>query len=458
MSIKSIEHVFKVHFSSTAILSEKVDVVISGGGMVGASMACALAQNEMYRNKKVVLLEAASDKGEFILPEAYSNRTCSLSPATVKLFESLGAWDEIKNMRYQPVKRMQVWESCSDALITFNNEDLCDNLAYIVENDVILGAIMKRLKATGDNVDIKFNTKATNYRFPGEKDENDHKESLVSLELSNGQTLQTNLLIGADGFQSSIRKKANFHTIHTDYKQCAVVATLQLAETFDNTVAWQRFLKTGPIALLPLGPNLSSMVWSTTAENARNLKQIPEDSFVDAVNDALWHDRDKNPVVSSVFNSFTDALNNILPGSLLSKQLPPTVIGVQEKSRASFPLSLTHSSNYVKSRVALIGDAAHRIHPLAGQGVNLGFGDVACLNELLTNCAKHGGDPGSLTHLLDYETERQRQIIPVMVTIDGLQCLYSTTLTPIVLLRSLGLHTVHSLDIIKNQIIKQASS
>ncbi|XP_050404132.1 ubiquinone biosynthesis monooxygenase COQ6, mitochondrial [Patella vulgata] len=445
------------YISSTSSVPRDVDIVISGGGMVGAAMACALAHNEMFEKKKIILLEAAPDRGKYILPENYTNRTCALSPATVRLLESFGAWNEIKEMRYQPVKRMQVWDACSDALITFNNEDLNDDLAYIVENDVILAAIMNRLNAAGDNVEIHYSTSATSYKFPGEIDDEGNKESWLTVNLSNGQSLRTDLLIGADGFRSSIREKSNFHTMNLDYKQMAVVATLHLSESVENTVAWQRFLKTGPIALLPLSANLSSLVWSTTPENAKNLLNIPEDSFVDAVKDAFWNDNDKDPLTGRILESFSSILQNLLPVSAVSKQLPPTVIGVEEKSRAAFPLSLTHSSNYVKPRIALIGDAAHRIHPLAGQGVNLGFGDVSCLNEILTKAVGLGSDPGSLKHLLEYETRRQRHVIPVMATIDGLQRLYTTNFSPLVLIRSLGLHTTNSLHFIKNRIIRQAS-
>lgn len=405
-----------------------------------------------------MLLEAGKNVGEFVVPEQFSNRTCALNPATVRLLSSFGSWQEIESMRYYSALRMQVWESCADAMITFSNSDMSEPLAYIVENDIILAAIMRALKTKQDRVEIRYETKAEVFDLPGSGDSEEAKKPYVKLTMNDGSVLKTKLLIGADGTNSAVRKASGFHTVNRQYDQSAVVATLKLSEGVSNTTAWQRFLPTGPIALLPISDTMSSLVWSTTKEQAKNLQELPAESFVDAVNDALWHDREKNEVAGKLLDGFKNVLNNILPTDGEGvRQLPPTVIDVVDKSRASFPLALTHSSQYVRPRIALIGDAAHRIHPLAGQGVNLGFSDVACLNDMLTKAVSCGADPGALTHLLQYETERQRHNVPVMLTIDGLQRLYSTELTPVVVARSLGLHAVHSLPFLKKLIMERAS-
>ncbi|CAG5124945.1 unnamed protein product [Candidula unifasciata] len=438
--------------------AEYSDIVISGGGMVGAAMACALANNKFLKDKKIVLLESQRDTGDFVLPEKYSNRTCALSPATIRLLDSFGAWKEIEAMRCHPVLRMQVWESCSDALITFSNPDMTESLAHIVENDVILAGIMKALKAVKNRVDVRYESKAVSYKIPEGHDPPEQKQPFVEMILNDNKVLRTRLLIGADGMNSEVRKAAKFHTIRRDYGQSAVVATLVLADGPANNTAWQRFLPKGPIAFLPLSDKLSSLVWTTTPEDAKHLLQIPRESFVDAVNDALWNDRDKNAFAGQVFDFYKNLLRTVLPGeSNTIRQLPPTVMDVQEGSRAAFPLTLIHASHYVKPRVALVGDAGHRLHPLAGQGVNLGFGDVQCLSDILGRAAYNGSDLGSLPHLLQYETERQRHNVPVMVAIDGLQRLYCNQFTPFVVLRNLGLHTVQSLPFLKNAIINQAS-
>ncbi|GFN83093.1 ubiquinone biosynthesis monooxygenase coq6, mitochondrial [Plakobranchus ocellatus] len=451
----------KYSFYSTASLQDGdfADIVISGGGMVGAGMACALANNALLRDKKIVLLEAGKDSGDFTVPDQFSNRTCALNPSTVRLLSSFGAWSEIEGMRCFPVLRMQVWESCADAMITFNNPDMSEPLAYVVENDIILASIMCALKNVKDQVEIRYESKAVEFNLPGTDKSEEAKLPFVKLTLNDGSVLKTKFLIGADGMNSAVRNASGFHTLKRQYGQSGVVATLMLGEGLSNTTAWQRFLPTGPIALLPISDTMSSLVWSTTPEHARNLQELSNESFVDAVNDALWHEREKNEVAGKLLNGFKSVLNNILPADTEGmRQLPPTVIDVVEKSRAAFPLTLIHSSQYVRPRIALIGDAAHRIHPLAGQGVNLGFSDVACLNDTLTKAVSCGADPGALTHLLQYETERQRQNIPVMLTIDGLQRLYGTEFTPVVIARSLGLHAVHSMPFLKKMIMERASA
>merc|ERR1712179_876357 len=147
-------------------------------------------------------------------------------------------------------------------------------------------------------------------------------------------------------------------------------------------------------------------------------------------------------MVNSISEGFGLLLNTFLPKQGPNDMLPPTVKGVI--NRAAFPLGFGHSTRYIGPKTALVGDAAHRIHPLAGQGVNLGFGDVSCLTDLLSECARVGGDVGGLSHLQRYETLRQRAVLPVVGTIGGLEQLYSTSFGPTVLLRSLGLQAVNS--------------
>ncbi|XP_045167688.1 ubiquinone biosynthesis monooxygenase COQ6, mitochondrial-like [Mercenaria mercenaria] len=433
---------------------QTADIVISGGGMVGAAMACALGHESLLQNKKIVLLEAAPKK-TLILSESYGNRTCTLSPATIQLLEKCDVWSEIEEMRCQKVLRMQVWESCSNSLITFNQEDMADELAYVAENDVIQEALTRNLDTIQDRVEVMYNTRVENIAVPGVTKDMD-SNAWVKLFINNGQTLKTKLLIGSDGFNSSVRKAANFHTLSFNYNQKAVVAVLNILGT-DNNVAWQRFLPTGPIAMLPLSDTVMSLIWTTSPEDAKHLVSLSDESFIDAVNDAFWHDRDMNQVAQKATNTFQSLLQTVSPGGTSVRQLPPTVTGVQNNSRASFPLGLTHASNYVRHRVALIGDAAHRFHPLAGQGVNLGFGDVSKLAEVIAKASEDGSDLGTLSYLKEYETSRQRKVLPVMSTIDGLQRLYNTDFTPVVLLRSLGLQAVNALTPIKEKIIEQAS-
>ncbi|XP_033105378.1 ubiquinone biosynthesis monooxygenase COQ6, mitochondrial-like [Anneissia japonica] len=433
--------------------SEFYDIVIAGAGMVGTGMACALGHNKMFEHQKILLLETGS-KPTYSddQPEAYSNRVCALNPQTVQLMEKIDAWQHIQEIRTKSVCRMQVWDACSDALITFDQGDLTISVAHIVENDVTLRALSKQLEKT--KVEVQYNTKAKKIEFPSKVD----PSAWVKIQLENGKFIETRLLIAADGNRSKIREAANINHIGWDYDQSGVVATLMLSEPVENTVAWQRFLPSGPIAMLPLTDTLSSLVWSVGHDRAKALVSMPEDQFVDAVNSAFWKEYESHEVVYTVSNVVDSLLRFVKPEGTGIRQLPPSIIGVSDGSRARFPLGLGHASYYVKPRLALIGDAAHRVHPLAGQGVNLGFGDVMSLTSILEEALSIGGDVGSMLHLCKYETERQRHIVPIMATIDGLKRLYSTDRPEVVLLRTVGLKLTNAIQPLKDQLMTGASS
>ncbi|XP_074663028.1 ubiquinone biosynthesis monooxygenase COQ6, mitochondrial-like isoform X2 [Tubulanus polymorphus] len=428
------------------------DVVISGGGMVGTAMASALGNDPVFSNKNILLLESMTEKSDFVLKDGgFSNRVCALSPATVKFLSGIGAWDEICSLRLQPVKMMQVWDACSDAMINFDLGSGDENLAYIVENDVIIEGI-KRSFPKSDNIKIQYSSQVKEYSFP----ESDANDRWVKIQLDNGDILQTRLLIGADGFRSLAKDSAKIQSVKWEYDQTGIVAVLHLSEPIENNVAWQRFLPTGPIAMLPLSETRSNLIWSTTREQAKVLMSLKSDSFVDAVNNAYWDNKEKDNLAVNAGQWFGQFLSTFIPDSTSTKQLPPTVVNIDLNSRAVFPLGLSHATHYVKPRLALIGDAAHRIHPLAGQGVNLGFGDAACLHEKLKKAVQNGTDIGALTNLIEYETLRQRHVVPVMATIDGLSRLYNTSFSPLVLLRSLGLQATNSSSLIKDKIMEYA--
>ncbi|KAG7177473.1 Ubiquinone biosynthesis monooxygenase COQ6-like 2, partial [Homarus americanus] len=280
----------------------------------------------------------------------------------------------------------EVWEACSEAMITFDEHDQSEVLAHIVENDVILHALKEQVPA--------------------------HVE------------------IGADGAKSL---------------------------AVDNTVAWQRFLPTGPVALLPLSNDRSSLVWSTTKEQAQKLHQLTDEEFTDALNRAIWDESSSNEIIRTVHERWMTLLETIAPRSGAAvRQLPPSVCAIVPGTRGSFPLGLGHAVHYVAPRVALIGDAAHRIHPLAGQGVNLGFGDVATLTDTLQNAVLIGADIGDEQILHQYESERQRHNVATLATIDGLYRLYNSTAPPLVLLRSLGLSAVNIMAPLKRQLMAHA--
>lgn len=436
--------------------TEVYDVIISGGGMVGSAMACSLGMDPNLAGRKILLLEAGHKKIMDNVPDTYSTRVSSISPGSATLLSGIGAWEHITKMRCKPYKRMQVWDACSDALITFDKEDLLDEMAYIVENDIIVAAITRELDTLPENVQVKYKSKVVEYTWPMP---HHAAESIpwVKVTLADGETLQAKLLIGADGQNSMVRKKLGIPTVNWNYDQSAVVAVLRLSEATENNVAWQRFLPTGPIAMLPLSDTESSLVWSTSHHLAEELMELGDESFVDAVNSAFWSNENQSDLIETAGALFRGALSAIMPSAGSPRQLPPSVAGIGPKSRVMFPLGIGHASEYVRHRVALIGDAAHRVHPLAGQGVNLGFGDVACLTQLLSQAAFNGKDLGSIQHLLEYETERQRHNLPMLTAIDLMKRLYSTNAAPVVLLRTFGLQATNMLPTLKEQIMAYAS-
>ncbi|XP_066551131.1 ubiquinone biosynthesis monooxygenase COQ6, mitochondrial isoform X1 [Amia ocellicauda] len=436
------------------------DVIISGGGMVGTAMACSLGFDPNLEGKKVLLLEAGHKKVIDKVPETYSTRVSSISPGSATLLSGIGAWEHILHMRCKPFKRMQVWDACSDAMITFEKDNFEDEMGYVVENDVVIAALTRQLESLSDQVKVQYRSRVVKYTWPRPFQAPD-AIPWVQVELASGQKLQTKLLIGADGPNSMVRSEAGIPTVKWNYNQSAVVAVLSLSEPTENNVAWQRFLPTGPIAMLPLSDNESSLVWSTSHQHAEELLGLDDETFLDAINSAFvslpWSNENHSELLETAGTLFRSALSFLMPSGTSARQLPPSVSGIGPNSRAMFPLGMGHASEYMRHRVALIGDAAHRVHPLAGQGVNLGFGDVACLTRLLSQAAFDGKDVGSTQHLLEYETERQRHNLPMMAAIDLMKRLYSTNTAPLVLLRTLGLQATNAVPPVKEQIIAFAS-
>nr|XP_023402122.1 ubiquinone biosynthesis monooxygenase COQ6, mitochondrial isoform X2 [Loxodonta africana] len=313
------------------------DVVVSGGGLVGAAMACALGYDIHFCDKKILLLEAGPKKVLEKLPETYSNRVSSISPGSATLLSSFGAWDHICNMRHRAFRRMQVWDACSEALIMFDKDNL-DDMGYIVENDVIMHALTKQLEAVSDRVTVLYRSRAVGYTWPYPFHMAD-SSPWVQITLGDGSTLQTKLLIGADGHNSGVRQAAGIQNISWNYDQSAVVATLHLSEATENNVAWQRFLPSGPIALLPLSDTLSSLVWSTSHEHAAELVSMGEEQFVDAINSAFWSDANHTDFVDSVGTMLQHAVALLKPTKVSARQLPPSVARVDAKSRGCSPQS-----------------------------------------------------------------------------------------------------------------------
>lgn len=340
-------------------------------------------------------------------------------------------------------------------------------VATMCENSNLTSALLQRLGQPGVDVETMDKTKVQSIELGPEPI--DEKSPDLSqwpiVTLPGNRTLAARLLVGADGANSPVRQFAGISSHGWDYNQHGVVATLQLDHPFndlDLRTAYQRFLPTGPIALLPLPGNKASLVWSISAQYAPRLKQLSPTELTEMVNAAfrlMTVDINyllTNPSASpseelSWRESNTQASETGLPLSL------PRVAGIQEGTVASFPLRMRHASTYTGHRMALIGDAAHTIHPLAGQGLNLGLADAESLAKLVARGVEHGMDIGSCWCLDDYNSERWAANNAMLGVVDKLQKLYSASSGPVVWGRSLGLDLVNKLGPLKGALMGAAA-
>eukprot|EP01134_Creolimax_fragrantissima_P004167 CFRG4167T1 len=427
---------------------EHYDVVVVGGGMAGAAMTCALGASSSLRHLRVLMLDAA--KGPPKMPErssSYSNRVVALRPSSVDLLDKLGVWSCIENVRAQPYRNMEVWDSVSGGSIEFNAEEVGrDFFGYLVENDLIQASLLAKIDEY-KNVNTTYGSKVSSFDW-GDTETN---ESAV-ITLEGGNSVTTRLVIGADGANSFARRSAGLSHVGWEYGQWGVVATVDISTTGANNTAWQRFLPTGPVAVLPLTDTKSSLVWSTTQPIAKQLCAMTPDDFVQALNTALTEDPDQMfPFTEMTAHSM---LRKRSPSPPMGA--PPVPVSVSEKSRGMFPLGLGHSNHYVRKRLALIGDAAHRMHPLAGQGVNAGLADVLAMTENIENSASVGEDIGGIHQLLHYESQQQATNVPLLAATDALKRLFSSDFAPLAILRGIGLNTANGLTPLKNSLMLKA--
>ncbi|WP_415878348.1 FAD-dependent monooxygenase [Methylomonas sp. TEB] len=387
-------------------MKEQFDVVIVGGGMVGAAVACCLGGSEL----KVAVIEAQ-------VPEAFSSaqphdlRVSALSIASKNILEAVGAWEGVTSRRYCPFKRMRVWETAGDT--TFNSDDIrYPELGYIVENRITQLALLDRLPSF-DNIELLMPQTIAKINYDG------HESELV---LADGRVLQAKLLVAADGGQSRVRQAVGLGVTSWDYNQHALVIYIETAYP-QQDITWQRFVSSGPQAFLPLTDNYGSIVWYQSPDEVRRLQ-------------ALSYEQLRDELVAA----FPNCLGEV-------KQ----VLGV-----ASFPLKRQHAQSYVKQGVALVGDAAHMINPLAGQGVNIGLLDAAALAETLVDAHKRGKSIADLAVLQRYESMRRNENLKMMTLMDVFYRSFSNDILPIKLLRNLGLGLAQRITPARNKAMKAA--
>ncbi|KAI8084999.1 uncharacterized protein BX664DRAFT_338303 [Halteromyces radiatus] len=469
-------------YSTVVNPNNAYDVVIVGGGVAGTALACSIASNPLLKDQRIALIEAMDLTNTLQWSpqqDIYSNRTVSLTPGSMAFLKRIGATHHLSPGRANPYTDMQVWDGVTGARIHFdatslnphdasNDVESRNTIAYMIENTHLQHALLKRLeqcRAEGAQVDILQRARVSTIEKEPMSDTDDGLDlsDWPVVHLENKTKLHARLLIGADGINSPVRKFACIESLGWDYDAHGVVATLKL-DSLDHQTAWQRFLPTGPIAMLPMGEGYASMVWSTKPHLAKLLKTISEEDFVQLVNAAfrLSHvdldyfykqlDNDKAfPSLASEVAWRDDVINKST-----NEILPPKVVQIQQASRASFPLKLRNSERYISDRVALVGDAAHTTHPLAGQGLNQGLLDVESLTNVLVQGTLEGQDIGNINLLRGYASDRYIRNIVMISACDKMHRLFGTDAAPIAWLRSFGLSTLNNLDSVKSEIMKYA--
>ncbi|KAH6915856.1 COQ6 monooxygenase [Coprinopsis sp. MPI-PUGE-AT-0042] len=482
--------------------SEDVDVVIVGGGPAGLALASAIGASSAGKNLSVALVEAGDLtklKEWAPAPGTYSNRVVSLTNVSQSFLQRIGAWNHIEEGRTRPVEEMQVWDGVSDARITFSASEIGlthpeRGMSRLTENFNLQRGLLRHLESV-PQVQLIQRTKVNSIVKPVGGNDN-----WPLVHLSDGRVLRSRLLVGADGFNSPVRTFAGIGTFGWSYDGQAIVATMQHeprgAFEGPNTTAYQRFLPTGPIAFLPLSPTVSSLVWSTKPPIAKTLLSCDPSVLACMINAAFRlpsvslqylydrileaHAKDtpiqpaqiqeeiqfrENAHQIDQYSAYTSLVKGSQRQGIASddvEAVPPLVTALQANSAASFPLRFNHTDSYIGegqgSRTVLVGDAAHIVHPLAGQGLNMGLGDVECLSQCIEEAVLHGGDIGSYTALLPYAQKRYLENHVLMSSMDKLQKLYSTELSPIVWARSVGLEVVNELDSLKAALMISAGA
>ncbi|HIG65662.1 MAG TPA: 2-octaprenyl-3-methyl-6-methoxy-1,4-benzoquinol hydroxylase [Methyloprofundus sp.] len=387
-------------------MNEEYDVLIVGGGMVGATVACALGDSDL----RVALIEQSMPE-EFSPEQAHDLRVSALSIASQQILQTVGAWDAVLAARVCPFKRMRVWETAGDT--EFNSDTIdYDALGYIVENRVTQLALLHRAEAFSN---VEFLCPATIKQI-------NYVAGKASVELEDGAVLSAKVVVGADGGQSRLRRTVGLGVTSWDYQQHAMVIYVE-TDYGQQDITWQRFVPTGPQAFLPLTGNYGSIVWYNTPDEVRRLKALsaPE-------------------LLVELTETFPDCLGKI-----------NTILGV-----ASFPLKRQHAQEYVKQGVALVGDAAHMINPLAGQGVNIGLLDAAMLAEVLIDASNKGKNIADLEVLKRYERLRRNENLKMMTVMDLFYRTFSNSVMPVRFFRNLGLGLAERITPLKNKVMRGA--
>ena len=393
------------------------NIVIVGGGAVGSVAACLMAQiaNNSDQQLKIAVIEAQLPRA--FDPSQVDPRVAAVTEKTRLIFEQIGIWQKVVDKRACAYKAMNVWDAEGTGRITFDCQQVQQpNLGHIVENSALVSTLMEHIQQQ-PNIELFCPANIVDYGL---------QKNGITLTLDNHAELSAQLLIASDGANSKVREHFQMATKQWDYGQHAIVTTIT-TENSNQLTAWQRFMPTGPLALLPLddidSAHCCSIVWSQDSQEAERLMALDDKAFCRELSRA-------------------------------SEYCLGEVLNIEK--RFLIPLRQSHATDYVMPRVALIGDAAHSIHPLAGQGANLGFSDAQVLATEIAKAHARDLDLGDIVVLKRYQRLRKPENLATMVAMEGFKRLFGAQNSTLRLVRNYGLSAINGLSAIKSKLIKQA--
>jgi len=393
--------------------SQRKDVLIGGGGFAGLALGIALRQ-ALGENFAVTIADPAFARGHMA-----DTRASAIAAAARRLFQTIGVWDQVAD-EAQPILDMVVTDSRLEdavrpAFLSFGGEVAQDEpFAHMIENGPLMRALMDKAQETG--VDLRA-ARVTDFSVPSSASHH------IEVSLSDGAPVSARLLVGADGARSAIREHAGITTHGWDYGQSGIVTTVA-HERDHHGRAEEHFLPAGPFAILPLKGRRSSLVWT---EETREAERIV------ALNDEEFH--------AELERRFGLHLGEIKA----------------EGPRRAFPLGLAVARSFIAERIALVGDAAHVIHPIAGQGLNMGLKDIAALAEAIVDSARLGLDPGGAGTLDHYQRWRRFDTMAMGIATDGLNRLFSNRSEILRAVRDVGMGMVDRAPALKQLFIREAA-
>ncbi len=399
------------------------DLIIVGGGLVGASLACALADSSL----RIAIIEAfpfKSDDSEY--QPAFDARSVALSYTSKQVFDGIDLWPSINKLGVAAIKKIHISDRGHAGITRLNADDEnVEALGYVVETRVIGKALFESLNKQ-KNITLIAPAKLKNFDLNADFASADI-EITNSNNLVESKTLTAKLLVAADGDNSVVRRLSGVRIKQRNYEQSAVIANIATDQPHNNQ-AFERFTDSGPLALLPMAAtdderNRYSLVW--TVNNSEQEEMMG------------WNDETFLLKLKQRFGERAGQFTHV-------------------SKRHAYPLSLMRAKEHVRERLAIIGNAAHTLHPVAGQGFNLGLRDVAALSQVIIDASRENKDIGSLTTLQIYADWRKRDHIQTAMATDGLVRLFSNNFLPLAALRNLGLLVVDLVPPLKKVFARHA--